>query len=380
MSPQEPGWCCYNARMETTRNIFLVGLMGAGKTTVGRQLAQRLGKAFHRHRPGDRAPHRRADPAHLRDRGRGRAFARARRRWSDEPDRSSTTSCSRPAAAWCCEPENRERLADARLRDLPAGPSRATSTSAPGTTSRGRCCRPTIRSRGCEELYGVRDPLYREVADLVVDTGRQSVARAGRPAAEATARRMQTVRVALGGARLPDPHRRAGCSTRADLLAPHLPQPRVAIVTNPTVAPLYLERLRGPLRRRRRRERPHRRPRRRGAQGLGDAQPGLRRAARAPLRPQDRDRRARRRRGRRPRRLRRRDLSARRAVHPGADHAARAGGLVGRRQDRDQPSARQEHDRRVLPAARGARRHGHARDAAAARAARRSGRGHQARC
>ena len=26
-----------------------------------------------------------------------------------------------------------------------------------------------------EELYALRDPLYREVADLIVDTGRQSV-------------------------------------------------------------------------------------------------------------------------------------------------------------------------------------------------------------
>ena len=32
--------------METSRNIFLVGLMGAGKTTIGRQLAQRLRKEF----------------------------------------------------------------------------------------------------------------------------------------------------------------------------------------------------------------------------------------------------------------------------------------------------------------------------------------------
>ena len=39
------------------------------------------------------------------------------------------------------------------------------------------------------------------------------------------------------------------------------------------------------------------------------------------------------------------------------DHAARAGRLVGRRQDRRQSSARQEHDRRVPPAARRADRH-----------------------
>ncbi|MBK7465173.1 MAG: shikimate kinase [Betaproteobacteria bacterium] len=32
--------------MENRRNIYLVGLMGAGKTTVGRQLARRLGRRF----------------------------------------------------------------------------------------------------------------------------------------------------------------------------------------------------------------------------------------------------------------------------------------------------------------------------------------------
>lgn len=33
--------------MENSRNIYLVGLMGAGKTTVGRQLAKRLGRSFY---------------------------------------------------------------------------------------------------------------------------------------------------------------------------------------------------------------------------------------------------------------------------------------------------------------------------------------------
>lgn len=32
--------------MDNRRNIYLVGLMGAGKTTVGRQLARRLGRVF----------------------------------------------------------------------------------------------------------------------------------------------------------------------------------------------------------------------------------------------------------------------------------------------------------------------------------------------
>ena len=32
--------------MKKSLNIYLVGLMGAGKTTVGRQLAKRLGRLF----------------------------------------------------------------------------------------------------------------------------------------------------------------------------------------------------------------------------------------------------------------------------------------------------------------------------------------------
>ena len=80
-------------------------------------------------------------------------------------------------------------------------------------------------------------------------------------------------------------------------------------------------------------------------------------AARAARRALDDAGRARRRRRRRHRGLRRRDLPARHAVRAGADHAARAGRFVGRRQDRRQPSARQEHDRRVPSAARRADRH-----------------------
>ena len=33
--------------MNNCSNIYLVGLMGAGKTTIGRQLARRLGWRFH---------------------------------------------------------------------------------------------------------------------------------------------------------------------------------------------------------------------------------------------------------------------------------------------------------------------------------------------
>ena len=53
---------------------------------------------------------------------------------------------------------------------------------------------------------------------------------------------MQTVRVALAERAYPI-HIGAGLLERADLLVPHLPQRRVALVTNHTVAPLYLVRV-----------------------------------------------------------------------------------------------------------------------------------------
>jgi len=52
---------------------------------------------------------------------------------------------------------------------------------------------------------------------------------------------MQTVRVALAAQSYPI-HIGTGLLARADLIVPALPQRRVAIVTNETVAPLYLER------------------------------------------------------------------------------------------------------------------------------------------
>ena len=57
---------------------------------------------------------------------------------------------------------------------------------------------------------------------------------------------MQTVDVQLGARSYPI-HIGAGLLERADLILPHLPQRRVAVVTNDVVAPLYLERLRDAL-------------------------------------------------------------------------------------------------------------------------------------
>ena len=105
---------------------------------------------------------------------------------------------------------------------------------------------------------------------------------------------------------------------------------------------------------------PAHRARRRGgedAAGVRDAAASARHAGGAPRRPRGRARRGS---GRRSRRVRGLDVHARRAVHPGADHAAGAGRRGDRRQDRRQPARGQEPGGDVLAAAAGGRRCRHA--------------------
>ncbi|ATQ73877.1 3-dehydroquinate synthase [Massilia violaceinigra] len=125
-----------------------------------------------------------------------------------------------------------------------------------------------------EELTAQREPLYREIADLVIDTGRPNVQSmvqtiltqlsALGPAAARTARgpQMHTLQpsqpsiteqsriflnVDLGERSYPITIG-AGLLSDPSLLERHIAGRKVAIVTNTTVAPLYLERVAAPLR------------------------------------------------------------------------------------------------------------------------------------
>ncbi len=111
------------------------------------------------------------------------------------------------------------------------------------------------------------------------------------------------------------------------------------------------------------------RPRRRARQAPAHRHPRPRRPARRTRRSPDGRRHRRRRRDRRSRRLRRGLLPARPARRAGADHGRRPGRQRHRRQGRRQPRPRQEPDRRLSSADRGARRSRSAGDAAGARAA-----------
>lgn len=242
-------------------NIFLVGLMGAGKTTIGRLLARKLNRRF-------------VDADH---------------------EIEARTGATIP---WIFEIEGeacfRRREADV-IRDLSAqqglvlatgggavlNPASRALLAERGTViylrasigsilqrtahDKNRPLLQTADPRGkLEQLWTERDPLYREIADLVIDTGRPNVQSMVQTildqlAAQENARARKHARTAMNeqahitlnvelGERSYPIEIGAGLLDDAALLARHIGGHKVAIVTNTTVAPLYLEKVAGHLR------------------------------------------------------------------------------------------------------------------------------------
>ena len=102
-----------------------------------------------------------------------------------------------------------------------------------------------------QELLNQRDPLYTETADVIVHTGKQSV----QILLERLQHELETLRqmtdnettiqtLNLGLAeRSYSIHIGSGLLNRVELLLPHIPHKRAVIVSNTTVAPLYLQQL-----------------------------------------------------------------------------------------------------------------------------------------
>lgn len=247
-------------------NIFLVGLMGAGKTTIGRMLARRLGMHF-------------VDSDH---------------------EIEARTGASVP---WIFEiegePSFRRREAD-MIRELTAGSGlvlatgggavlnpdsrrllsergtviylRASVNSILARTSHDKN-RPLLQTadprKKLEDLTAQREPLYREIADLVIDTGRPNVQSmvqtildqlaaldAARQRTKARTHMNEqaftTLNVDLGERSYPILIGR-GLLEDSELLTRYIGTSsgaggKVAIVTNTTIAPLYLEKVAAPLR------------------------------------------------------------------------------------------------------------------------------------
>ncbi|MCA1978891.1 MAG: shikimate kinase [Thiobacillus sp.] len=159
--------------MSKRDNLYLVGLMGAGKTTVGRLLAKHYGCDFH---DSDHEIEARCGvkiPVIFEIEGE----AGFRRR--EEAAIAELTALSGIVLATgggaVLSPANRQALHDNGLVIY----LRGTPEHLYERTRHDRN-RPLLQTANplekLRELYRQRDPLYREIADVVVDTGRQSVA------------------------------------------------------------------------------------------------------------------------------------------------------------------------------------------------------------
>lgn len=159
--------------MKPDGNLILVGMMGAGKTTVGRLLAKRLKRSFY---DSDEEIERRCGvrvPVIFDIEGEAGFRAREAQVIADLCGLGGVVLATGGGAVLV--PENRRRLAAAgTVVYLHARPAHL------WLRVRHDRNRPLLATadpqKKLEELYAVRDPLYREIADVVMDTGKQSVA------------------------------------------------------------------------------------------------------------------------------------------------------------------------------------------------------------
>ncbi len=153
-------------------NIFLVGLMGAGKTSVGKLLARRLGKEFY---DCDQEIERATGvkiPVIFEIEGEAGFRAREAKMLAELVSRENVVLATGGGAV--LPAANRKLLADngivVYLRAATADLWRRT---------RHDKNRPLLRITDpyakLEQLFAERDPLYREIADIIVDTGSQSL-------------------------------------------------------------------------------------------------------------------------------------------------------------------------------------------------------------
>ncbi len=158
--------------MKPEQNLILVGMMGAGKTTVGRLLARRLKRAFY---DSDEVIERRCGvriPVIFEIEGEAGFRSREQQAIAELCALSGAVIATGGGAVLA--PENRSAIAGCgTVIYLHARPSHLWHRVR-HDRNRPLLAMPDPQKR-LDELYAQRDPFYREVADIVLDTGRQSV-------------------------------------------------------------------------------------------------------------------------------------------------------------------------------------------------------------
>lgn len=158
--------------MKALDNIFLVGPMGSGKTTIGRQLAKSLKLTFF---DSDHEIVRRtgADIPWIFDIEGETGFRERERAAIDDLTQQQGIVLATGGGA-ILDAENRKNLSSrGRVIYLAASIEQLFKRTA---KDRNRPLLQTDDPRArLEELMRLRDPLYREVADLIVDTDDRSI-------------------------------------------------------------------------------------------------------------------------------------------------------------------------------------------------------------
>ncbi|MCC6303235.1 MAG: shikimate kinase AroK [Gammaproteobacteria bacterium] len=159
--------------MKTARdNVFLIGPMGSGKTTVGRLLAKALKLEFI---DSDHAIEQRtgADIPWIFDIEGEEGFRRRERAAIDELTRRRGIVLATGGGA-VIDPLNRADLAERGVVVF----LRASVDKILNRTAKSQN-RPLLRTEDprarVEQLLTARDPLYREIADIIVDTDKRGV-------------------------------------------------------------------------------------------------------------------------------------------------------------------------------------------------------------
>jgi shikimate kinase len=159
--------------MVKPNNVFLIGPMGAGKTTIGRQLASSLGLTF---QDSDQVIQQRTGvdiPTIFEFEGEA-GFRQRESQVIDELTRSQDLVLATGGGVVLAAENRRHLSARGLVVYLYCSPEQQYERTA---RDRGRPLLQTADPLGrLSELMAVRDPLYRQVADFVVSTERRSAA------------------------------------------------------------------------------------------------------------------------------------------------------------------------------------------------------------